>query len=115
MAKRKTRTVTRYVSKSRRRSSNGGGGTGLSVAIVAGMLPGVMWTLEPATSGNWPHAMERGLAAYTGYYIPEKRFRLDLLARGLFPLAMGMLFHSLANRFGINRAIKKIVPLPISI
>lgn len=111
----KTKAQTKKVA--RRRSGGNGFGMGgkLSVAVIAGMIPGITWGLEPAASGNWAHAMERTVAAYTGYYIPERRFRLDFMARGLFPLLFGMMAHSMANKMGINRFISRVFPLPIGI
>lgn len=100
------------VKRSRR---SGNGNSGLSIAVIAGLVPGITWSLEPAQAGNWSHSMERAIAAYSGYYLPEKRFRLDLMAHGLFPLVFGMMIHSLANRYGINRFVKKLLPVPVGI
>lgn len=101
--------------KSRSRGRSRGGNSGLSIAILAGLIPGITWSLEPAQAGNWPHSMERAVAAYTGYYIPERRFRLDLMAHGLFPLAFGMMVHGLAKRYGVNNFIHRILPVPIGL
>lgn len=102
--------------KKRKYSTRRNGNNGrLSVAMVAGLIPGITWSLQPATAGNWPHTMERFIAAYTGYYIPEKRFRLDLLAYGMMPLILGMFVHGLANRFGINGSLRRMLPLPFEL
>jgi len=116
MAKARTRTVTRYRAAPRRRSSKRGfgGGRKISIAMVAGLIPGITWAAYPATAGNWQHAGERAIAAYTGYYLPEKRFRIEFLNYGLWPLLGGLVVSKAADMLGLNKLVASL-KLPVKI
>ena len=85
----------------------------ISLAVIGGLVPGVMWSLEPAQGGNWRHVPERVLMAYTGYNPISKQLELNYLSRGLLPLMLGMVAHMIAEKVGINRRLKKWLPVII--
>ncbi len=115
MAKSRAVTRTRYVSRPRRRSrSFGRSESGLSVAVLAGLAAGVVKPVTAMTQGQLKGGMELLLAEYTGYQNWDHQWNLfsEFTMRGIWALALGYLAHSMANRFGINRAIRRAgIPL----
>lgn len=97
----------------KRRSHNRGSGK-IPIAIVAGFLPGAFWVWDAASQGNMSGAGSRAVAAYTGYVTWAKAWDFNHLWKGAFPLLGGILLHTIANRFGINRWIAK-ARLPVEI
>lgn len=117
--KRSTAVVVRRVSVSRaRRRSNGNGfGSRIPVAIVAGALPNLARAYAARSNGatgadGWGDILLRG---YTGFS-PSQAYGKGYwsaywLQFGAIPLALGFLAHGLANKTGINRMIRRLVPL----
>lgn len=112
----KSRAVVRYRTRtigSRSRRSSGRVG-GISLAVIAGLIPGVSVPISAFSQQNWQGGMETLLANYTGYERWSGRWRpiSEYTMRGLFPLILGFLVHGIANRTGINRMIRRAgVPL----
>lgn len=105
--------ATKAVAK-RRRSSNGGGNRKVSLAILAGLVPAVSWSAESASQGNYVGAVERLSLAFFGIRPYPFGFSTGYLSKGLFPLALGMIAHAAAKRFGLNRMISTL-RLPVEI
>jgi len=119
MARTRTRSVViRQANTVRRRYQSRrsfGGGRKASLGVIAGLVPAAVWVSEPVRQGRtWDEAMQRAVAAYTGYSYGEKQWSMFYLGKGLFPLLGGMLIHSLANSSGINRMIARF-KLPVEI
>lgn len=102
MAKAKTRTVTRYVTKKKRRRA----GSKISIAIVAGLIPGMAFSLSPGIkNGDWNATAVRMASAYTGYNSEAKKWAWYYMKDGALPLLLGVMAHKIAGRIGLNRAI----------
>jgi len=102
-------------SYTKRRSSNGfGRSRKLPVAVIAGLVPGFSWSLEAIQAGNWQGAGERLMLAYAGIKPSPFSFTTGYLGKGLYPLMFGYLVHTLATRFGVNRALGKL-GLPVEV
>lgn len=97
----------------RRRTSRGFSTRKIPIAVVAGLMPGVAWSLSAGFQGNWQGAMSRLIAAYTGYETGYNKFTPMYLNYGLLPLIAGVMIHGLANWIGINRSIGKSLPITI--
>lgn len=85
----------------------------ISLAIIAGLIPTVMegkryWDATyPKTLPDQILNAGKGItAALTGYDADSKSWALTR-AVGILPIGLGVLVHSLANRFGLNRMIAK--------
>jgi hypothetical protein len=98
----------------KRRSTTRKSGFKIPLGIVAGFVPGVAWAGEAVQAGNWNGAMERVTLAYTGIRPNPFTFTTGYLGKGLYPLLFGVMAHTLADRFGINKAISKL-GLPVEI
>jgi len=79
----------------------------LSLAVIAGLVPGATGTFNVARA----HGMEAGgkhfLKVYSGYDVTSNDWRLREMALGMFPLAAGVVLHRAATWFGINRMIAR--------
>jgi len=103
MAKRRTRTVTRYV---RRRGGGGKRGFTLPIAVVAGFLPEVMGAVAQAPNG--PRAVAEFVSeSLTGWSINQNRWYPQFLRFGLVPILGGIGVHMLASKLGVNRMIAR--------
>lgn len=113
-----TRTVTKYRTRTvykRRSRGRSGGGYKISAGLILGLVPGVAWSFEPTMAGRpLNESLWRLISAYTGYNPGEPAWRMQYLARGLWPLVGGLLAHYLADAFGVNRAISRL-HLPVEI
>lgn len=110
-----TRSVVRYRTRtvrSRSRSRIGGSSRKIPLAVVAGLVPALQFAAEPAFDTGT--RFNRLIAAFIGYSPGEHKWTSYYLPRGLYPLLGGVLLHSLANGFGVNRAIARW-KLPVEI
>jgi len=98
----------------RRRSGSRSSGMKIPLGIVAGFIPGIAWAGEAVQAGNWNGALERVSLAYTGIRPNPFTITSGYLGKGLYPVMFGFLAHTLANRFGVNKAIGKL-GLPVEI
>lgn len=101
----------------KKRSRRGfGGGKKISLAVIAGLVPGIRYAAEAAQAGNWQGAGERVMLSYVGLKLNPFTFTTGYLGQGLYPLAMGFIAHAMATRFGLNRLLTRIVGrLPVEI
>ena len=78
----------------------------IPVAIVAGLAPGVIKTVNGFQAGmNTGMSVAAGI--WTGYDSVNARFDYRLLWHGAFPLLIGVMVHAIASRLGVNRAIAR--------
>lgn len=103
MAKARTRTMVRYVSRPRRASRRSG--MTVPVAVLAGFAPLAGMVIHGIKTGGLEYGLQE-LSTYTTGYIPqENRWSFPHLAKGMAPVLAGVLVHKLAGRFGVNRAL----------
>lgn len=91
----------------------------ISLAVVGGMLPGIIDTIGNGKAHGWTVAAQgspdNALAVfvrdYTGILIDRGPagvgWSLAAMRQGAMPLLGGIVVHKLANRLGINRAIRQ--------
>lgn len=85
--------------------------TRISLAIIAGLAPTAMYAYKGFKDGATPGPVEasaRLVARLTGYSITEDRWKYHELVSGWWPILMGVGIHKLANKFGVNRALRSI-------
>lgn len=97
----------------RRRSRGGFSTRKIPLAVIAGLAPGIAWSMSAGMQGNWTGAFQRLVAAYTGYEIAYNKMTPMYLNYGLLPLVAGAFIHVVANWIGFNRAIGKSLPIMI--
>lgn len=97
----------------RRRRSSGFNTRKIPLAVIAGLAPGIAWSMSAGFQGNWTGAFQRLVAAYTGYEIAYNKMTPMYLNYGLLPLIAGVFIHGLASWIGINRSIGKALPIAI--
>jgi len=102
MAKRRTRAITRYI---RRRGRRHNTGFKLSVAVVAGFVPGVINTFNGFQAGGVLGGTRVMGNIYLGYDWQTGQWQPRSLMYGLFPIVIGVIIHRAASMLGINRAI----------
>lgn len=108
----KTRTITRYRSSPRMRSySRSRGGFKVPLAVIAGLVPGVSYSLSAPDNTQ---RMDRLVASYTGFFPSNGTFNRQMLSFGLYPLLIGVLVHGAASAIGLNRFVGRM-HLPIEI
>lgn len=99
MAKARTRTITRYVSRRKRSRKQ----MTIPLAVVAGLA-------IPASRAWGHHNIEGGLKQlaydFTGWNAWTNKWEGWYgMKNGVLPVGLGFLLHKLANRFGVNRAL----------
>lgn len=104
----RTRTV---VVRSRGRSRRAG--FTIPLAVVAGMVPGIMegkryFDVAYPRSQAIPNFFKGLAAAYTGYDADSQSWSLTRMKTGALPLLAGVLVHRVANKLGVNRALSGI-------
>jgi len=65
----------------------------IPLAPVLGLAAGLAAPLQKAIEGNVQAAIEIATESYTGYNIPSQTWNPTSLARGVLPLAIGLLVH----------------------
>ncbi len=76
--------------------------------VVAGFLPLVKDVGGALVTGNYHMAQWYAVDHLTGYDIDQKRWGFNALVKGWTPIILGVMLHKVANKLGINRAIKGI-------
>lgn len=105
MAKAKTRTVTRYVSKPRRRRKSS---FTLPLAVMAPASFVAIQAFYKWQNGNFGEGLNYLTSAFTGFDFSTSGMNVwdvQRLKNGLLPVGMGIIAHKLASRFGVNRAL----------
>lgn len=100
MARKKRRTVTRYVRSSRPRGKKQ---FTIPLAVVAGFTPAAMTLWN-----NKQNATALGVEAgriFLGWDYWAARWDWQFMKWGTIPIIAGVLVHKVANRLGINRLI----------
>lgn len=92
--------MARTKKKHRRR-----GGFKVSIAIVAGLLPGVSRLLYHTQAGGIQGLSTEAARIYTGYDPASGRWIPSLMWYGFLPLTLGVVIHKVASKLGINRAL----------
>jgi len=87
--------------------------SGISIALIAGFLPGLMYAAEPAMSGQFGQVARRLSIAYSGFDPQDRVWNMGNLAKGAAPVFFGYLVHFVAERIGINKQIKRLLPIGI--
>ena len=103
MAKKKTRTVTRYV----RRASRKARGFTIPIAAVLGFTPILAdaWNNSRGTGGleTAARVVARNLTGYDPY---SRTWSMAYLSRGLFPIILGVGVHRIVgSMLGVNRML----------
>lgn len=105
-ATRAIRRRTVLVSRPRRRTR-----PSLSLAVMAGFAPTLAFAIEgfklPGDQGGIVEAAHRVTMRMTGYEWKNNKWLASQLAMGVGPVLLGGLVHKMANRFGINRTVRK--------
>jgi len=101
MAKKRGRTVVRYVKRARHKAA----GMTLPLAVVAGFIPLAMSGLAGFKEGGVEGLGHQLAMGTTGYDHREHKFRGGALVNGLGPILLGIMVHKFAGKMGINRAI----------
>lgn len=84
----------------------------IPLAVIAGMVPTVVFAVEGYKVGGFENAFRRTAQRLTGYDSTANVFIWKELMAGWGPLLTGYFVHKAASRFGINRAIAKAgIPL----
>lgn len=106
MATRAVATRTVYV-KAKRRGHRAR--FTVPLAVVAGFMPMALGLWGRRSS---PQEMGRfAVISTTGYDYVGHRWTGEFLGQGIGSILLGMTVHTLANRFGINRAIGRMLPI----
>lgn len=100
-------------SKSSRKTSKGGSGRmakrslTVPIALVGGVLAGVVPAVNIARTGDYTGAMDFFIAAYTGFSMEQGNFNAERLRWGLLPLIGGALIHKFVGGrpLNVNRAL----------
>lgn len=121
MAKSRSRAVTRYVTRYRSRNPGRKRSWGawkkkkVSLAIIGSLMPPIA-SAQVAFNANPTRplfermriAFYQWFSCYTGYNINMGGWFTPALRQGLVPLALAMGLHYGANRFGVNRLLKRV-------
>lgn len=113
-AKTKALTVRRRRSFFRRTRTGSRETGGLSLAIVGGLLPTILdsWNFGQ-TRASEPGGVMAGmghqlLLNFTGFNSDDHKWYPSTLLPTYGYLLLGVMIHKLANRFGINRGIRRM-------
>jgi hypothetical protein len=79
----------------------------VSLAILAGFVPTAMYAYAGYKQQGANEAGARIVARLTGYSYIENKFKPMELFNGWAPLLGGVIAHRAANRFGVNRYLRK--------
>ena len=105
MAKRIRNRIRRYRARPRRRRSN----SAMPILPLLGLGAGLMQPAQLALSGNYMGAIAEAGARYTGYNFQTQKFDfMYALMNGWAPFLAGVAGHYAAQRFGVNRYIRKV-------
>lgn len=85
----------------------------IPLAVIAGLAPGIIWSMSAGFQGNWVGAFQRLVACYTGYETAYNKMTPMYLNYGLLPLLAGGFVHVMANWIGVNRSIGRMLPVTI--
>ena len=77
----------------------------LSLAIVAGLLPGVTNVYDGFKEGGLKGAGDTASMVYLGYDPIQGDWRPSMMWMGLYPLALGLIIHKAAGMLGVNRML----------
>jgi hypothetical protein len=69
-----------------------------------------MFALDGYKTSGFEEAAHRVTMRLTGYNMRAGNWYGSELIRGWTPILAGMVAHKLANKFGLNRAIRKAIP-----
>jgi len=78
----------------------------IPLAIVAGLAPGVIRTVQGFQVGMEPGFRDAAII-WTGYDTRANTWNYRNLWYGTFPLLIGVIIHNVASRLGVNRAIAR--------
>jgi len=85
--------------------------TSLSLAMLAGFAPTLMFAYEGfkigGDEGGVEEAAHRLTMRLTGYEWKGGVFSVGELVKGWAPLLIGAMAHKMANKVGINRSLRK--------
>lgn len=79
----------------------------LSIAVVAGLLPGVSRMLYHAQAGGFQGLTTEAARIYTGYDPVDGSWHMWRMWYGTYPLLLGVIVHRVASLIGINRALAR--------
>lgn len=65
----------------------------IPLAPILGLAAGLSTSIEAATAGDYPRAINNAVSSYTGINTTTGQFELPLLLRGILPLTIGLLVH----------------------
>lgn len=82
----------------------------ISLAIVGGLSTQVLPVVGAAVRQDWPLAQYYLSYNFTGYDPVQKAWDAKALIRNWTPTLIGAMVHWGANKFGINRMVRKFVP-----
>lgn len=85
-------------------------GRRIPLGIVAGFAPLGMAVGSSLASGNFHMAGWYMADRLTGYDIDQRLWNPRAMIAGWTPIIIGIGAHKLASKFGLNRAIRKIIP-----
>lgn len=80
----------------------------IPVSVVAGFAPGMVAMYRGYQEGGAPRLGYTAALVYTGYDMELKRWWPPAMMRGTVPIMLGTIIHKLANRLGVNRAMRNI-------
>jgi len=83
----------------------GGSKKMISLLGLAGMLPGVTYSLAGST---WQDKARRLTLAYTGYDSDVGKWQVANMTRGAFPLMIAMVARKMLNKFGAGHLFRGI-------
>lgn len=110
-AKRTTTTnavVVRNVGAiTRRRSSRARRSLGIPLAVVAGFIPILNRAVQGYRAARWYGFAQGGVIALTGYDLNTGGWQWKEMLGGLIPVALGVVIHELANKYGVNAELKR--------
>lgn len=115
VAIRRRRAFSVRRSRSHSRTEKGG----FSLAVMAGFIPALIdaWNVGNARTGSpggvWAGAGHQLLLDFTGLNTDDHKWYPSRLFTGWGPVIAGMVVHVLANKVGINRQIRKFLPVTI--
>ena len=78
----------------------------LPIAPLAGLYVGMQPVISSLMAGNYKGAGENLIYRYTPYNPWNKRFDTGGMWQGFVPLLSGIVVHKIANKVGINRALR---------
>lgn len=88
--------------------------TKISIALVAGLLPGAANVWGGFKAGGLEGAAQTAAVIYTGLDPQTGQWNLAWMGRGTIPILAGFLVSRIASRIGVNRALGRL-GLPVRI